>query len=204
MGDFATFDEALDLLRNGAPISEFLFGAACRASYTLRYREELQAVVTQGSLEFFQAMKKPIVSMRESQQRTNEPEPPPPKVFSPNELSPQLSAPFRLSPLNARYLDKFCDLAAEHHIPIAWVSPPTIAALKQRGFGNTADGKYFAFLQSMAARHPNVTILHPEIDVMPDSDFTDAWHLNRYGAWQFSRELGGWLRPWLGEDLKNL
>ena len=204
LGRFATFDEAMDLLRNRAPVSEFLFGAACRASYTLRYREELQTVVTQGTLEFFRTMKKPVPSMRESQQRMSEPAPPPPKVFSPKDLSPQLSAPFRLSALNARYLDKFCDLAAEHHIQIAWVSPPTIAALKEHGFGNTADGRYFAFLQAMAARHPNLTILHPEIDVMPDGYFIDAWHLNRYGAWQFSRELGGWVRAWLGEDLEKL
>jgi len=50
--------------------------------------------------------------------------------------------------------------------------------------------KYEAYLRGLAARHANVTLLHPEIAVYPDDCFADPWHLNPYGARQFSEALG--------------
>ena len=197
-GRFATAGEAAELVPQ-LPLSDTLFGAACRLSYTLRYREELQTVVTQTNLAFFHTMKGPVVSVQASQVKLAETQIPDPNVtlFNKGSLPPRLTAPFSVAPLNLKYIDKFCDLAAEHNIRIAWVSMPTIAALKQGGAGDTSDGRYFALLDGIAARHPNVTVLHRDIDVLPDSYFADQWHLNRYGAMVFSRQLGTWLAPWL-------
>jgi hypothetical protein len=194
IGRFATVREAMDLLANRVSPAECLFGALCRVSYTLRYREELQAFVTQGNRDFFHTWHSPIASIAAAPLPTAEPEPEQhPNVFTEGTLAPQLITPFFVAPDNAIFIDKFCDLAAAHGIRVLWVSMPTIPLLAKRGSGDTRDGKYFAYLESVARRHGNVTILHREIDIMPDAEFSDARHLNRHGAWVFSQQLGDWL-----------
>lgn len=203
IGRFATPREVMELLANRVSPAECLFGALCRVSYTLRYREELQSFVTQGNREFFHTWHTPIASVATSPSPspTSEPEPErDPNVFTEGTLAPQLITPFFVAPENAIFIDKFCNLAAAHGIRVAWVSMPTIALLTKRGSGDTRDGKYFAYLESVARRHGNVTILHREIDVMPDADFSDPRHLNRHGAWVFSRQLGEWLGQWRSEQ----
>ena len=40
----------------------------------------------------------------------------------------------------------------------------------------------------------NVLLLHRGLDAYPDDCFRDPWHLNQYGAWRFSAEVGSALK----------
>src|SRR4030095_16157396 len=52
LGRFATVPESLSLLRDGVQFDDWVYGTGCRMSYTLRYREELYKLVTQGDMSF--------------------------------------------------------------------------------------------------------------------------------------------------------
>jgi hypothetical protein len=197
LGRFATAGEAWEFARH-ARIDDTLFGMLCRASYTLRYREELYGVVTQGDLEFFRTMKKPVDSVTASQQP--QPEPPEPPIREPfrvEDLPPMLFAPFAVQRDNERAIDAFCELAAAHDIAVLWVTLPCIPAFTARWAEGPDEAKYYAYLGSLAQRHRNVTILHRDLEAWPDRYFSDARHLNRFGAWKFSQRLGGELAEWL-------
>ena len=197
IGRFATPREAWEFAR-GARIDDTIFGAMCRASWTLRYREELYGVVTQGDLEFFRTMKKPVESVTLSQQPHPEPpEPPVREAFLAKDLPPTLFAPFSVHRYNARAIDAFCELAAAHDIAVLWVTLPGIAALNDRWASGPDRAAYDAYLGELARRHGNVTLLHREMETWPDREFGDPRHLNRHGSWKFSRQLGGELAVWM-------
>lgn len=197
LGRFATAGEAWEFARH-ARIDDTVFGALCRVSYTLRYREELYGVVSQGDLEFFRTMKKPVDSVTASQQEY--PEPPEPsarEAFRAEDLPPTLFAPFAVERDNARSIEAFCELAAAHNIAILWVTLPCIPAFTERWANGPDQAAYYAYLDGLAQRHRNVTILHRDLEAWPDRYFGDARHLNRSGLWKFSQRLGGELVAWM-------
>jgi hypothetical protein len=197
LGRFATAGEAWNFAKHGR-ISDTLFGTLCRLSYTLRYREELYGVVTQGDLEFFRTMKKPVDSVASSQQPQPEPpEPPERPPFRAEDLPPMLFAPFSVQRDNARSIDALCDLAEAHGITVLWVTLPCIPAFAEHWARGTDRAAYYAYLDDLARRHRNVSILHRELEAWPDKYFGDARHLNRTGAWRFSQRLGGELAVWM-------
>jgi hypothetical protein len=197
LGRFATADEGLNFARH-ARLSDTLFGALCRISYTLRYREELYGVVTRGDLEFFRTMKKPVDPVAASQQRLPDPpDPPAREAFRVEDLPPMLFAPFAVQRDNARAIDAFCELAAVHQITVLWVTLPCIPVFTEHWANGPDQTAYYAYLDALAQRHPNVAILHRELEAWPDRYFGDARHLNRAGAWKFSQRLGGELAVWL-------
>jgi hypothetical protein len=191
IGRFGTMSECAELLREGAPPPDWLFGAACRLSVAMRNREEFRVAVTEGNFGFFQTLFKPAPSLLGSRVKyVSPPIPPPPLNWPPADYPPQLTAAFFVDALNARYIDKFCDLAAEHGIEVEWVTVPVIAAFKDRAMSGGGEAKYEAYLQGFVARHRNVTLLRPQLEVYPDNCFSDPWHLNVYGAVRFTNELG--------------
>jgi len=197
LGRFATAREAWEFAQH-ARIGDTLFGALTRVSYTLRYREELYGVLTQGDSEFFRTMKKPVDSVAASQQEF--PEPPEPsarEAFRAEDLPPMLFKPFMAQRDNARYIDAFCDLADAHGIIVLWVTVPCIPAFQERWANGPDQAAYYAYLDGLAQRHLNLAILHREIEAWPDRYFGDARHLNRPGAWKFSQHLGVELAAWL-------
>jgi hypothetical protein len=143
-------------------------------------------------------MKKRVDSVTASQQPQPEPpEPPAREAFRAEDLPPMLFAPFAVQADNARAIDAFCDLAAAHDITVLWVTLPCIPAFTEHWAAGRDEAAYYAYLDSLAQRHRNVTILHRELEAWPDRYFGDARHLNRSGAWRFSRRLGGELAEWL-------
>jgi hypothetical protein len=188
--------EDVDLFRHGVTLPEWLFGACCRASIAMRYREEMRVAFTEGDFGFFTTLRTPTVSVAASQtpipatvQAANRP------AFSAASFPPQLSTPFFLDPVNRNYIGLFCDLAGSKGIVVCWVTMPvnsTFAGLAMKG---QAGEDYENFLTDLAARHANVRLLHPQIEIYPDSDFADPWHLNPHGALKFSTELGVALAP---------
>ncbi len=187
-GRFATVQEAKFALQQGVPVSDAIFGALGKASYTLRYREELHEVVTAGRFDFFRTARQPVPSVQLSRAVRLLPIPDPPRAWRASELSPQLTRPLFVHPLNAAAIEQFCRLAASQDIRIYWVSLPLPQVLDPEG--STAEREYRAFLDGLAASHPNVTLLHPQIDVLPDGNFRDPWHLSEYAAWQFAQKIG--------------
>ncbi len=194
MGRFATTPESLDILRHGVTPPVWLFGEACRLSIAMRNREEMRLAVTQGDLDFFQTLHKPAVSVLNSRIPVIQPLPGAPLAVSPADFPAQLSAKFSVDAVNAAYIDAFCDLAASHGIPVSWVTVPVIGLFKERAMAGGGEAAYQAYLDGLVARHPNVTLLHRQLEVYPNTCFFDPWHLNRYGEDRFTAEVAAALK----------
>jgi hypothetical protein len=191
IGRFGTAEECAELLTHGVTLPDWLFGAACRASVAMRNREEFRAAVTEGNFGFFRTLRTPAVSVMVSRTKLAAPStPPPPLAVAPADFPAQLSARFFVDRVNAGYIDRFCELAESHGIPVAWVTVPVIGLFRDRAMAGEGGGEFQAYLAGLAARHRNVTLVHPGLEVYPDNCFADPWHLNAYGALRFSRELG--------------
>ena len=194
---FGTASEIAQLRGAGAAWTEIVYGALCKSSYTLRYREDLAVALTQGDLGFFQTWGKPVTSVAGSEQPLAE-APPEPDLrvtkYTAANLPPQLRQPFAVDPLNRACIHRLCEVAARENIQVLWVSMPTIGANTQDSAERAA---FNAFLDEMSARHANFSVLHREIEAWPDGCFMDPRHLNPYGAWKFSRQLGGELAAWM-------
>jgi len=111
---------------------------------------------------------------------------------------------FRVDPVNARYLDRFLDLAAAHGIPVFWTLPPFSADLQavceRRGF----DAAHTAFVRDCRRRHPGVTVLDARRSNYGQDLHTEyPVHLNRLGALAFSADLGAALARHLGHDFET-
>ncbi len=197
VGRFATLSEARSLPRVGVSWPDFAFGALCKASYTMRYREELNAFVTQGDGGFFKTWRNPIRSVAESEEPFGEaPREPDTSVkkYTPANLPPQLTQPFSVHPYNRAAIDRFLDRASEKGVTVLWVSLPTIAPLTQDA---KERARFDAFLDDTQQRHANFSVLHRGIETWPDAYFSDPRHVNRFGAWKFSRQLGAELAAWV-------
>jgi hypothetical protein len=160
----------------------------------MRNREEFRLAVTQGDLGFFQTLRKPAVSVLNSRTEVVAPIAGPALALRPADFPAQLSAPFSIDRVNAGYIDAFCDLAAAHGIPVTWVTVPVIELFKERAMSGGGEQAYQAWLDGLAARHPNVTLLHRQLEVYPDNCFSDPWHLSRYGQTRFTAEVAATLR----------
>lgn len=210
LGRFATPEEAASLLRDGVEFDDWLYGALCRMSYTLRYREELYKLVTQGDMAFINSWKQQIVPVQNTRAKIaddeHQPEEPTRSLLDPNNIPPILSRPISIHPYNEIYLDKFCDLAAANHIQIVWITLPIPELLAKKIPEAERTKVYDAFVNRMVARHPNLHELsaldskNGSISTLPDTHYReDYWHLNPYGSWVFSQRAGQQLAAWLKE-----
>lgn|GEM_PF-3180928 len=193
LGRFATTREAWDYARAGAKLDDMLFGGVCRLSYTMRYREELYGVVLQGDREFFHTLKTPAVSLAITEAGLPKPEEPAEgsgPTFREGELPGPLLAGFSVDPLCGKFVERFLDLAEAHQIQVLWVSMPGIGVLHQRWERNGDLPRFQAYLEGLAQRHRNLTLLHPSVDPWPDRYFSDPRHFNHAGAWRLSEQLG--------------
>ena len=59
---------------------------------------------------------------------------------------------------------------------------------------------YQAFVEKKKALHPNLFTTSTGIAEMPDTYYTDPWHMNPYGAWVFSQTAGKQLADWLRDN----
>ncbi len=200
-GRFARPGEMAESLRLGMPLSDMVFGLACRLSYTMRYREELRGAVTAGNLEFFKTARLPV-ELPGSESVESQPAPPenPNETFDARELPWMLKQPFRPLPYVDNHIRAFIELAAENGIHIFWIPMPIPQVVSdfQRESGTVAG--FERYLQSFATEYENVRILFPESAVYPDSHFKDTWHLTDFGAWNFSGTLGEALTMYLSEN----
>jgi hypothetical protein len=211
LGRFSTPEESAKLLKDGVQLSDWVYGSLCRMSYTLRYREELYKLVTQGDSGFIESWKQQIVPVQNTRAKieidAKPPEEPKKSGLNPNNIPPILSRPISIHPYNEIYLDKFCDLAAKHDIQIIWLTlpiPEALGALATKIPEKERTAVYDDFVKRMAARHPNLHPIEPKIHTLPDTHYRDDyWHLNPYGSWVFSQRTGEQLAAWLKEHPLN-
>jgi hypothetical protein len=203
LGRFATPWESARLLRDGVGLDDWIYGTLCHMSYTLRYREELYKMFTQGDMAFFGSWFQQITSVQNSGAKIEAveqvPLEPRVSVLDPNNLPPILSRPISIHPYNEIYLHKFCDLAAKHKIRIIWLTLPIPELLSKRIPEKDRTAVYNAFVQRMTREHSNLFALSASIPVQPDTHYRDPWHLNPYGAMIFSKRTGEQLAAWLKE-----
>jgi len=208
LGRFANIGESARLLKDGVDLDDWIYGSLCRMSYTLRYREELYKMLTQGDMAFIHSWKQQITPVQNTRAKIadeeKQPEEPKQSLLNPNNIPPILSRPVSIHPYNEIYLDKFCDLAAEHHIQIIWLTLPIPESLAKRIPESQRTAVYEQFVERMRQRHPNLHPLEAKIHTLPDTHYReDYWHLNSYGSWVFSQRAGEQLAAWLKEHPLN-
>lgn len=195
------------MLGHGVQLDDWLYGNLCRMSYTLRYREELYKLVTQGDTTFIESWKQQIVSVQNTRAKiANEeikPEEPVASVLSAGNLPPILTKPISIHPYNEIYLDKLCELAARHGIRIVWLTLPIPELLAKRIPEKERTAVYSDFIARMSAKHKNLFPISPSISTYPDRYYRDPWHLNAYGSWIFSQKTGQQLAEWLKQNPLN-
>ncbi len=197
---FATPAESARFLMDGVKFSDWLYGTLCRLSYTLRYREEFYKAVTSADTTFFRQLENPVSSVQNTRAKIAEAEQAPveptiSKIDS-NNLPPLFMAPMTIHPYNEMYLDKLCALAETHGIRILWLSLP-VPDLLQKKFPNPQRTvAYSQFVERMTANHKNLFSVSSAVPTLPDTHFMDAWHMNAYGAWIFSQQVGKQIAAW--------
>ena len=193
IGRFGTARECGDLFAHGVTPADWIFGAACRLSIAMRYREEFRAAITEGNFGFFTTLRTPVSSVLASRAKITASAGEKGTSMG-SDFPAQLSTRFFVDSVNATYIDLFCDLAAANGIQVKWVTMPVTGPFNEKAMGGGAGAEYEAYLAGLAARHSNVSLLHPELEVYPDDEFADPWHLNQNGALRFSAELGAALK----------
>ena len=198
---FANPREAMQLLRDGVRFDDWLYGLLCRGSYTLRYREDIYVALNKGDRGFFQTWQKPVSSVQNTSAKVSPaeraPAVPPDRRLDPRQLPPSLTRPIVIHRDNEFYFERFCELAAKHGIKIVWLTLPEAQVFRDEFPGPERTAAYAPFVERMKARHPNLFPISSEIPVLPDSYFSDPWHMNAYGAWTFSNRAGHQLAEWL-------
>jgi hypothetical protein len=95
-------------------------------------------------------------------------------------------APWQCHPLNAEFLTRFLDLAASCQVPVFWLLPPVHPEVQTRRERYGHDSSCEAFLHSLIARYPNLTVIDGRHAGYPPAAIADNVHLSRPGAVAFS------------------
>jgi hypothetical protein len=192
VGAFLNLAESWDLYWSGFDAFELLYGNLSRWSYTLRYRDSFRAMITRGEREFFVREERTVAFGQARMDRylgdddrfrqrnvAGLPQPPPRILFQ----------PFEISQRKLEFVHKTIALAADNDIPIYWVSMPmpetTFSIRSDSGFMQ----RYYEQVDALVAGTA-MEYLQREIDVLPDEQYRDYWHLQAVTGIGFSRHLG--------------
>jgi hypothetical protein len=113
-----------------------------------------------------------------------------PEDFPPNWTCPRSSE---------IYIEKFLTLAAKHNIRVFWLIPPVSPPIQAELFETGIQARYDRLVESIRARHSNVSVLDFSRSNYPLAAFFDPTHLNRDGAVALSRDLAVALKPQLDD-----
>jgi len=176
---YCTWPEAGEVALAGIHTCDVVYGAMCKVSRTLRYREEL-AVFVKGD-----PAKAAEKSLEELRKRS------PQKQQFPPEMLPQMyKKGFAWDPFNLYFCKKFLSLAREHHIHIYWVTMPELPVVAESRKRLDFDKEYYAFLDKVAKDY-GVTLFQKEFVVYADEEFRDYSHLNEHGAERYTAFIAG-------------
>jgi hypothetical protein len=108
-----------------------------------------------------------------------------------------LPAAWQADPVVATYLERFFALAEARKIPVFWLIPPMVPALKARHEQAGTDAAFTRFARRIQARFPHVVVIDGRYAGYPHSLFIDPTHLDCQGAAFFSDDLA----PIIGRSL---
>lgn len=195
LGRFATWPELWEAWRLGVPLETWLHSLACRISFSLRYRQELNSVVRSGAgWDFFDPQRTPVETIEQRRTRMAIASTPAPRNDAARDFNPEFHrAAFRRAREIDGSLNAFFTLARQHGIQVVMVSMPDPPGAHAHREANGFNRDYSAYLQGLADHH-GAQLAWPQIDVLPATDFSDAVHLTRPAAHQLSQRLGPALR----------
>ena len=98
------------------------------------------------------------------------------------------------------YVHKFLDLASSRDIPVFWLLAPMAPGARGPWEASGVAKRYREFVDSVAARHPNVTLIDATESRYTVEAFNDPVHLNRDGAVVFSADLAEAIAGRLARD----
>jgi hypothetical protein len=99
-----------------------------------------------------------------------------------------------------RYIGEFLALAGSRGIPVFWALPPMAPGAQGLWASSGTKARYMAVAESIAAGHPNVTLVDATGARYPAEAFNDPVHLNRDGAVVFSADLAEVMRSRLTRE----
>ena len=103
------------------------------------------------------------------------------------------------NPVNVAYLNRFLQLAQDHHIPVIWVLNPMQPTLQARLEASGYDAACTRFTRAVADRFPGLIVVDARHSGFEAFEFNDGIHLKRPGALRLSAALGDLLRkPMVG------
>lgn len=91
--------------------------------------------------------------------------------------------------LQERYMRRFLDLAQAHHLKVAWLMPPFHPYLQTRTELSGFDARWTEYVQSWAARYPNLRVVDGRGLNYPPEFFLDPNHLAGPGMTAFSQNV---------------
>ena len=176
---YCTWPETGEVFATGLHTCETAYGALCKLSWTLRYRDELAAVVKGDPAKEAEAKLARILAKTPSK-----------RYFPIEGAGPMYRKPFTCDAFNRCFVEKFLRLAREHDIKVYWVTMPTLGVVadSRKPFRFQAD--YYGFLDGIANRF-GTRFLQKQFLVYGDDDFKDYSHLSEAGAQRFTGFLAG-------------
>ncbi len=99
-----------------------------------------------------------------------------------------------------RYIEEFLTLAGSRGIPVFWALPPMAPGVERLWASSGTRARYMAMAESIAARHPGITLVDATGARYPVAAFNDPVHLNRDGAVVFSADLAEIMRSQLARE----
>lgn len=99
-------------------------------------------------------------------------------------------ADWPIHPVNHEYVIRFLDRAQVHNIPVFWLLPPYHPEVEFQREAGGRYGKYVGYLQHLAERYKNLTVVDGRGAGYPPETLFDYTHLSRTGALTYSATLG--------------
>ena len=101
---------------------------------------------------------------------------------------------FRRHRVNAEYIHRLLDLAAERGVPVYWLLPPLAPQLQARREQTGAEADFVRFVRSFQTPTANLTVLDARHAGYDHTLFVDPTHLDGQGAYTLSRDVADILR----------
>jgi hypothetical protein len=100
----------------------------------------------------------------------------------PQMIGDLLNPAWKCQPANARYVQRFLELAFDARVPVFWLLPPNSPRVIAQRTENGLFARYDAFVREALGRFANLTVIDARRSGYEHSVFVDPVHLDRTGA----------------------
>lgn len=184
---FARWREMPTAVRHGIPFEDLARSVVARFSFSLRYRDELNAMIrTKGGGGFFDPQVTPAEDRAVRTARLPVLRPAPSRMASASGFNPGFhGGSFIPAAEITSSLRSFFELTQKHQIEVFLVSMPKTEEAKRRHNDNGFDAAYEGFMDNMAMQGGAHWLLREQLPLAADC-FSDAVHLTPCAAFDFS------------------